>query len=155
MQRKSPQAPPGVKHSSSEEESVSANVPLYSILVVLVCIELLPHTGREDVLIPLVPTSVHHLGKGRIIIRAFETGDIRDVDWLLRCLPRYGEGVVRVEIDWGRRGRRRGRLGAVVEEAPFGRAEALVHDEVVEVVMLESTISNVPAFAVPCNPHAE
>jgi hypothetical protein len=62
--------------SPRKEECVAANIASNLAIVVLLRIELLPSTRRENVLIPLVPATIDDLGKGRIITSALEPSDI-------------------------------------------------------------------------------
>ena len=119
--------------SPGEEEGVSAQVPPDLGRVVLVRVELLPHAGRVDVLVALVPPPVDHLGKGRIVADALQESWVgqRALDpaacaIICRSGGRGGGG----RIILGRR------LGAVVEQQLAAGADLPLHDEVVELEVL-------------------
>lgn len=53
---------------SREEKSVPTSVPLHLFLVVFFWIELLPHAGGKDVLVPFVPSAIDHFGVRGVIV---------------------------------------------------------------------------------------
>lgn len=53
--------------SAREEEGIAAGITPDLGLIILLRVELLPNTGRVDMLVSLVPPAVDYLGKGGII----------------------------------------------------------------------------------------
>ena len=111
-----------------KEKGIPARVPSNVLGVVLVGLEVLPHVGRVDVLVALIPPPIHHLGDRRVVRRPFEFRETR------RAAQASCAGT------GSRRPRREG-FGAVVEEELVVRARGLVDDEEVELVMLDRNIS--------------
>jgi len=60
----------GVK-ALGKEKGIPALIPLNLRLIILLRIETLPHAGREDMFIPLVPATVDNFGVGWIVVGAF------------------------------------------------------------------------------------
>jgi len=58
--------------ASGEKKSISAQVPLYLLLVVFFGIEVLPYRRRKDVLVSFVPAAINYFGKCWIVVHTFQ-----------------------------------------------------------------------------------
>ena len=54
-----------------KEKGIPALIPLNLRLIILLRIESLPHAGREDMFIPLVPATIDDFGVGWIVVGSF------------------------------------------------------------------------------------
>jgi hypothetical protein len=133
--------------SPREEEGVPASISADFTRKVPLRIKLVPSTGRVDVLIPHVPPPIDHFRVIRIVLGAFEGVDVgeglRRGSLRFGRLERFGGGGVGVR---GRELRLRGCFGGVVEDALAVRADTLVDEEVIKVIMLAEAVSNMQRF---------
>jgi hypothetical protein len=106
--------------SFREEKGVASRVPPDLLGVILLRVELLPHVGRVDVLVALIPPPIHHLGQCRVVRRPFE---FREFGRAANASCARGD---------------RGSFSAVLEEAFVAGADGLVDDEEIELIVLNN-----------------
>ena len=58
--------------TSTKEKSIPLSILPHPVRIILPRIKLLPHTRGEDMLVPLVPPSIHDFREIRVIIDAFQ-----------------------------------------------------------------------------------
>lgn len=61
------------EETSSEKESIALSILTSILRIILARIEFFPHAGRKNVLVALIPSSIHDFGEIRIIAAPFKT----------------------------------------------------------------------------------
>jgi hypothetical protein len=100
-----------------EEECIPTKIPFDFLLIILVGVEILPHAGGENMLVPFVPTTINDFCEGWIVVCAFYFY-LRNGFWGCFGFVRgSGKRIVGVEIDgFGSGGFRGwGRIRTIVE----------------------------------------
>lgn len=119
-----------------KEERIASSIPPDLLRIVLVRVEILPHTRRIDVLVLLIPPAIDNFGQGRVVICSLERIDIG------QCPDGGGFGGSGYKVVEGFRNLGTfcfgsfGGFGAVLEYTAATGAEALVDNKGVKVIML-------------------
>ena len=87
-----------VQSPPTEEESIALGILPDTRRVISLRIELLPHAGRVDVLVALIPSAIYHLGHTRIVGVAFQLRVWDMLGLLLRLLLCAGGGCGEMRI---------------------------------------------------------